>query len=543
MGRVEVLKLLLQPKYGVRVDVVDLKGWTPFLYAIHAEQEECALLVFKKSNRSNLEHISSLQFAISDPERMEAVLQALATIPDFFSLLNNSIRLNMHRLRGSLRFLLDFPYLLDIDNRLAAAHLVLKSNIDYEYIEAVSSVNDPGLSIVCNMSRHGTWCFLLRILDNFVALNDAHNSSHSLLQHNILFQSGGPGIGFGIERELFEVISGDIVLSASTASPGSATATSSETSRPLFAGVEGSTANVCVPIVMVPSFNLSAARPAFFEFGQLVGHLLLRKIRAASSSQQQGLSMPVLSLNISECFWKLVCLETVTLHDVASVDSELYKNLQWLLSNEGASDLDLYFTSTISGEVSELVKGGANISVDDSNKEEYVQLLVDHSVVTPMIAPAEQTRAGITSIIPEECLDLFTGGDISLWVTGVVDVDAREWQAYTTYSGYDSSHDIIVWFWEFVGSMDSMHRSKLLRCVWCVDECGTLHFWLCGMLCRVMLIVCCCQVLHWMYPSAHKRILCNISAVSNCCSPVCVGHITSHCSHMCQSSPITLLPR
>jgi hypothetical protein len=474
MGRAEVVKLLLQPKYNVSVDVEDVTGWTPFMYAIHAEQEECALLVLKKSNRSDIEQISSLEVAIADPERMEAVLQALATIPDFFSLLNHSIRLNMHLLRGKLQFLLDFPYLLDIDNRLAAAQLSLESSLDYEYSEAVLSITDPGLPLVARLSRHGTWhsfLHMLNVLSAEAAFDDEDNQHCSVLQHNVLFQfESEPGIGIGVERELFEVISEDLVSAVSTASSGSATAISSQTSScPLFAGVEGSTANVCVPIVMNPSFKHSAAgpAPAFFEFGQLVGHLLLRKIRAASSSQSQyGSSTPVLSLNISECFWKLVCEEVVTLHDVASVDSELYKNLQWLLSNEGSSDLDLSFTATrsSSGKVSELVKGGANISVDDSNKEEYVQLLVDHSVVTPMSAPAELTSAGIKSIIPEGCLNLFTGGDISLLVTGVIEVDARDWQAHTTYSGYDTSHDVIMWFWEFVGSMDTTHRSKLLRC-------------------------------------------------------------------------------
>lgn len=466
MGRIDTANLLLQPKYGVDVDVQDITGWTPFMYAIHAEQEECALLVFKKSNRSDLDQICSLEVAIADPERMEAVLQALATMPDFFSLLNHSIRYNLHLLRGKLQFLLDFPYLLDIDNRLAAGHLFLESSLDYEYAEAALSITDPGPPLVAHLSREEPWQSFLHMLDVLSAevhVGSDDNDHCSVLQHNVLFQfDDEPGIGIGVERELFEVLSGDMVM---TVSPTTALLPSCQQYCPLFTEVQGSSTHTCVPIVMNPTFK-HRREPAFFEFGQLVGHLLLRKIRSACNSQG-GCSTAVLSLNISECFWKIVCNEAITLHDVASVDSELYKNLQWLLSNEGASNLDLSFTASTgsSRSVSELVRGGANISVDDSNKEEYVQLLVDHSIVNPMSALAEQACAGIKSIIPEGCFELFGGADVSLLVTGVVEVDVQDWQAHTVYSGYDASSDVIRWFWEFVSSLDTLHRSKLLRCV------------------------------------------------------------------------------
>ena len=489
MGRTEIAALLLRPEYCVDVDAMDATEWTPFMYAVYAEHEQCALLVFRKSKWRDIDQICSLEAAVSDPDRMEAVLSALATIPDFFSLLNRSLRDNMHYLQGKLQFLLDYPFLLDVENRLAVARVFVENSLDREYAEAALSICDPEQPTVVQLTRTHVWRAFLEVL-NAVDTGQSHSrheftddsddevvSTGPLLQRHVIFQFlGESGIGQGVEREVLEVLSTDIVTVPRELAQPSGDAgcrdmdggLAGNTSSRLFSVVEGSPSQVCVPSTFtVSSMSRQSDAtiredPAYFEFGQLVGHLLLRQFRNCS----QGKECAVLSVNISECFWKLVCDEPVSLHDVASVDSVLYKNWEWLLSNDGADALDLSFTaSNPTGDIVDLKRKGSKIAVTDKNKEEYVQLLIEHTIVNRMSSQAELTCAGICSIIPQKALNLFSGVDISLLVTGVVEVDVCSWKSNTGYSGYCEDNRVVQWFWEFVRGLDATQRSLLLRYV------------------------------------------------------------------------------
>lgn len=66
----------------------------------------------------------------------------------------------------------------------------------------------------------------------------------------------------------------------------------------------------------------------------------------------------------------------IDLKDMESVDSEYYKSLLWIKEND-PSDLDLTFSvdeeSFGHTSVHELKPGGANIPLDNSNKDEYIK--------------------------------------------------------------------------------------------------------------------------------------------------------------------------
>lgn len=66
----------------------------------------------------------------------------------------------------------------------------------------------------------------------------------------------------------------------------------------------------------------------------------------------------------------------IDLKDMESVDGEYYKSLLWIKEND-ASDLDLTFSvdeeSFGHTTVRELKPEGANIPVDNTNKDEYIR--------------------------------------------------------------------------------------------------------------------------------------------------------------------------
>lgn len=68
--------------------------------------------------------------------------------------------------------------------------------------------------------------------------------------------------------------------------------------------------------------------------------------------------------------------KAIDLKDMESVDSEYYKSLLWIKENDPS---DLALTFSVDEEqfghttVHELVEGGANISLDNSNKDDYIK--------------------------------------------------------------------------------------------------------------------------------------------------------------------------
>lgn len=64
--------------------------------------------------------------------------------------------------------------------------------------------------------------------------------------------------------------------------------------------------------------------------------------------------------------------------DLEFCDAELYKNLTWMKGNEGAGALGLDFTVTQESfginQVVELMPGGKDTAVTDSNKEDFLKV-------------------------------------------------------------------------------------------------------------------------------------------------------------------------
>lgn len=75
-------------------------------------------------------------------------------------------------------------------------------------------------------------------------------------------------------------------------------------------------------------------------------------------------------------FYKMMLSKPIDLKDMESVDSEYYKSLLWIKEND-PSGLELTFSvdeeSFGHTSVYELKTNGANITLDNSNKDEYIK--------------------------------------------------------------------------------------------------------------------------------------------------------------------------
>ena len=87
----------------------------------------------------------------------------------------------------------------------------------------------------------------------------------------------------------------------------------------------------------------------------------------------------LLDVHFTRSLYKHACGIALDYRDVASIDPEYYRSLQWILDND-ISDLQLGITFAVEvdkvgcTEVVQLVPDGANVPVTEANKREYVHL-------------------------------------------------------------------------------------------------------------------------------------------------------------------------
>ncbi|KAI7802626.1 putative E3 ubiquitin-protein ligase NEDD4-like, partial [Triplophysa rosa] len=168
-------------------------------------------------------------------------------------------------------------------------------------------------------------------------------------------------------------------------------------------------------------------------------------------------------------FYKMMLQKLITLQDMESVDSEYFNSLKWILEND-PTDLDLRFTidEELFGQTHqhELKPGGAEIVIDDSNKKEYIHLVIQWRFVDRIQRQMTAFKEGFYELIPQDLIKIFDENELELLMCGLGDVDVNDWRENTKYkNGYNQNHPAIIWFWKTVLLMDAEKRIRLLQFV------------------------------------------------------------------------------
>ncbi|MFH4982093.1 hypothetical protein AB6A40_008802 [Gnathostoma spinigerum] len=169
-------------------------------------------------------------------------------------------------------------------------------------------------------------------------------------------------------------------------------------------------------------------------------------------------------------FYKKMLNKKLTLKDLESVDVEFYNSVMWIKENNiDEGDMELYFVADyeLLGEIRthELKEGGCDLAVCEANKNEYINLLVEWRFNRGI---EEQTRAffnGFNSVFPLEWLQYFDERELELLLCGMQDVDVDDWRRHTEYRNYSPQSKQVLWFWQFVRSLDQEKRARLLQFV------------------------------------------------------------------------------
>jgi hypothetical protein len=128
----------------------------------------------------------------------------------------------------------------------------------------------------------------------------------------------------------------------------------------------------------------------FRFFGRLLGKSLV---------DEQTCAAP-----LAAYIFKHLTAKPVVFDDVVSVDPELHQQLQWLLRNEGVTDLDIDFTVMQevfgSTQVVALKPGGRDIAVTDANKVEYIRLKMQYMMLGGCSSQLRALLCGFYDVVP-----------------------------------------------------------------------------------------------------------------------------------------------
>ncbi|TMW60683.1 hypothetical protein Poli38472_000725 [Pythium oligandrum] len=160
-----------------------------------------------------------------------------------------------------------------------------------------------------------------------------------------------------------------------------------------------------------------------------------------------------------------------SLTDLRNVDEQIYSSLVYLLKNDEVEQLGLTFA--VAGH--ELIPDGANVAVTDVNKQRYVDRLVKYYLFDSVERELKCFTEGVRSVIPGNILHVFDYRELDLLISGLAEIDVVDWKEHTDVRLLDQDLgrelQIIEWFWDIIGAMSQIERSRLLQYV---TGCGGL---------------------------------------------------------------------
>ncbi|KAG8582337.1 hypothetical protein GDO81_008015 [Engystomops pustulosus] len=241
------------------------------------------------------------------------------------------------------------------------------------------------------------------------------SNSEKLKQGIAVRFHGEEGMGQGVVREWFDILSSEII------NPDYALFTQS---------ADGTT--------FQPNSN-SSVNPDHLNYFRFAGEIL-------------GLALyhrQLVNIYFTRSFYKHILGIPVNYQDVASIDPEYAKNLQWILDND-ISDLGLELTFSVETDVFgameevPLKPGGASIVVTQENKAEYVQLVTELRMTRAIQPQINGFLQGFHMFIPPSLIQLFDEFELELLLSGMPEIDVNDWMKNTEYtSGYDKG-DLVI---------------------------------------------------------------------------------------------------
>ncbi|KAI7489238.1 putative E3 ubiquitin-protein ligase, partial [Hortaea werneckii] len=203
-----------------------------------------------------------------------------------------------------------------------------------------------------------------------------------------------------------------------------------------------------------PHSDVNEEHLSFFKFiGRIIGKALY-----------EG---RLLDCHFSRAVYRRILGRTVSLKDMESLDLDYYRSLVWILENDITDVTFETFSVDVdrfgAEETVDLIPDGRNIPVTEENKQQYVQLVVEHRLITSVQQQLDKFLEGFHDIIPQELVSIFNEQELELLISGLPEIDLDDWKNNTEYHNYQATSPQIQWFWRAVRSFDKEEKAKLLQ--------------------------------------------------------------------------------
>ncbi|XP_051945513.1 probable E3 ubiquitin-protein ligase HERC4 isoform X2 [Xyrauchen texanus] len=181
-------------------------------------------------------------------------------------------------------------------------------------------------------------------------------------------------------------------------------------------------------------------------------------------------NLTIVELNFPLALYKKLLKRAPTLEDLKELMPDVGRSLQQLLDYT-EDDLEetfcLNFTITEDNfgatEVLELVPNGTDISVNKSNRQEFVNAYVDYIFNTSVAPQFNAFYAGFHKVCGGKVLELFQPSELQAMVIGNTNYDWKALEKSTEYKGeYWAEHPTIKIFWEVFHELSLEKKKQFL---------------------------------------------------------------------------------
>ncbi|TMW57363.1 hypothetical protein Poli38472_003288 [Pythium oligandrum] len=191
----------------------------------------------------------------------------------------------------------------------------------------------------------------------------------------------------------------------------------------------------------------------FYAAGRLIGRALLE-----GNVTGFHLSLPLL---------KIILDAPVSFSDLQYYDPDVYRNLLWLMENDGVEALGLDFSvcERVGDDmvIVDLIPDGRNIAVTDENKLEYLDRKFKYLIFDSVSEQLLAMFRGLDEVIPPELFMLFDAEELDFVLSGSDEIDVDDWERHTKFTPDLMNHPVRQWFWELVREMPNEYRRRLLQ--------------------------------------------------------------------------------
>ena len=111
----------------------------------------------------------------------------------------------------------------------------------------------------------------------------------------------------------------------------------------------------------------------------------------------------------------------------------------------------------------ELRPGGTTQEVTETNKDQYVDLVVGHRIAGRIAAQFRAFMEGLGDVLPLDLLRVFDEHELELLIGGMTEIDVDDWTRFTDYHGYEKTDRVIEWFWACLRSWPAERKAHLLQ--------------------------------------------------------------------------------